>query len=91
MNPAEIHDALADITDAPLYPIEIPFAFAQATDAAKAEISKLRTGTTSKSDLPSGVLFNKKFHYAPALTGMVEVTLEQLRSSKKTKTAKPAT
>lgn len=53
-------------------------------------MSKLRNGTTNKSDLPGGVLFNKKFHYVPALTGMVDVTLEQLRASKKTKTAKPA-
>lgn len=90
MNPTEIHDALADIAAAPFDPNEFPFAFAQATDAAKAAVSKLRNGTTNKSDLPGGVLFNKKFHYAPALTGMVDVTLEQLRSSKKTKTAKPA-
>jgi len=90
MNPTEIHDALAEISDAVFDPNEFPFAFAQATDAAKAAVSKLRNGTTNKSDLPGGVLFNKKFHYAPALTGMVDVTLEQLRSSKKTKTAKPA-
>jgi hypothetical protein len=90
MNPTEIHDALADIADAPFDPNESPFAFAQAMDAAKAAVSKLRSGTTNKSDLPGGVLFNKKFHYAPALTGMVDVTLEQLRASKKTKTAKPA-
>jgi hypothetical protein len=90
MNPTEIHDALADIADVPFDPNEFPFAFAQAMDAAKAAVSKLRSGTTNKSDLPGGVLFNKKFHYAPALTGMVDVTLEQLRASKKTKTAKPA-
>ena len=91
MNPTEIYDALADIADEPFDPIEFPFVFAHATDAAKAAVSKLSNSTTNKSDLPGGVLFNKKFHYAPALTGMVDVTLEQLRASKKTKAAKPAT
>ncbi|RJE85467.1 class I SAM-dependent DNA methyltransferase [Paracoccus onubensis] len=90
MNPTEIYDALAEIAAAPFDPDEFPFAFAEATDAAKAAISKLRGGSTNKSDLPGGVLFNRKFHYAPAMTGLVEATLDQLRASKKTRTAKPA-
>ena len=63
MNPTEIYDALAEIAAKPFDPNEFPFAFAEAT----AEISKLRNGSTNKSDLPGGVLFNKKIHYAPAL------------------------
>jgi hypothetical protein len=90
MNPTEIYDALAEIAAKPFDPNEFPFAFAEATDAAKAAISKLRNGATNKSDLPGGVLFNKKFHYAPALTGLTDVTLDQLRASKKTKASKPA-
>lgn len=90
MNPTEIYDALAEIAAKPFDPNEFPFAFAEATDAAKAAISKLRNGSTNKSDLPGGVLFNKKFHYAPALTGLTDVTLDQLRVSKKTKASKPA-
>ncbi len=89
MNPTEIYDALAEIAAAPFDPNEFPFTFAEATDAAKAAISKLR-GTSNKSDLPGGVLFNRKFHYAPALAGLTDVALEQLRNSKRTKTAKPA-
>lgn len=89
MNPTEIYDALAEIAAAPFDPNEFPFNFAEATDAAKAAISKLR-GSTNKSDLPGGVLFNRKFHYAPSLAGLTDVTLEQLRHSKKTKTSKPA-
>ena len=90
MNPTEIYDALAEIAAKPFDPNEFPFAFAEATDAAKAAISKLRNGSTNKSDLPGGVLFNKKFHYAPALKGLTDVTLDQLRTSKKTKASKPA-
>ena len=90
MNPTEIFDALADIASHPFNAEEFPFAFAEATDAAKAAVSKLRNGSTNKSDLPGGVLFNKKFHYAPALGGLSDVTLDQLRASKKTKASKPA-
>ena len=90
MNPTEIYDALAEISAAPFDPDEFPFTFAEATDAAKAAISKLRGGSTNKSDLPGGVLFNRRFHYAPAMAGMVETTLDQLRGSKRTRAAKPA-
>ena len=69
---------------------EFPFDFALATDAAQAAVAKLRNGSTNKSDLPGGVLFNKKFHFAPALGGLVDVTLDQLKASKKNATAKPA-
>jgi hypothetical protein len=90
MNPTEIFEALEKISSEPFDPLEFPFAFAEATDVAQAAIAKLRNGTTNKSDQPSGVLVNKKFHYAPALDGMVDVTLEALRNSKKSGTAKPA-
>jgi hypothetical protein len=90
MNPTEIYDALSEIADKPFDASEFPFEFALATDAAQAAVAKLRAGTTNKSDLPSGVLFNKKFHYAPALGGLVDITLEQLKSSKKNASAKPA-
>ncbi|MGR3608712.1 MAG: class I SAM-dependent DNA methyltransferase [Sulfitobacter sp.] len=90
MNPTEIFEALELIAGKPFDAEEFPFEFAEATDVAQAAIAKLRNGTTNKSDQPSGVLVNKKFHYAPAMTGMADVTLEALRNSKKTATAKPA-
>ncbi|GBR55221.1 type II restriction enzyme methylase subunit [Neokomagataea thailandica NBRC 106555] len=90
MNPTEIYDALAQIAAEPFDPIEFPFAFAAATDAAQAAISKLRNGSTNKSDLSGGVLFGKRFHYAPAQSGQSDIVLDQLRASKKTKTSKPA-
>lgn len=90
MNPTEIYDALSEIAAKPFDAAEFPFDFALATDAAQAAVAKLRNGSTNKSDLPGGVLFNKKFHFAPALGGLVDITLDQLKASKKNATAKPA-
>ncbi|GBQ94859.1 class I SAM-dependent DNA methyltransferase [Gluconobacter cerinus] len=90
MNPTEIYDALSQIAEASFDAEEFPFSFAEATDASQAAISKLRNGSTNKSDLPGGVLFGRRFHYAPATTGKSDTTLEQLRASKKTKSSKPA-
>lgn len=90
MNPTEIYDALAEIASQPFDAHEFPFAFAAATDGAKAAIDKLRNGSSNKSDLPRGVLFTKRFHYAPAAPGQSAVVLDALRASKKTKSAKPA-
>ncbi|MFT9289980.1 class I SAM-dependent DNA methyltransferase [Gluconobacter oxydans] len=90
MNPTEIYDALSKIAEVSFDAGEFPFSFAEATDASQAAISKLRNGSTNKSDLPGGVLFGKRFHYAPAPAGKSDATLEQLRASKKTKSSKPA-
>ncbi|MBO9590614.1 DNA methyltransferase [Devosia sp.] len=89
MNPTEIADALEAIAKQPFDPAEFGFAFAHATDSAKATVAKLR-GATNKSDLPGGVLLSKRFHYAPAARGAVEETLASLRASKKTASGKPA-
>ena len=89
MNPTEIADALDALAKAPFVPAEFGFAFADATDNAKATIAKLRS-TTNKSDVPGGVLLNRKFHYAPSQTGLLAATLDILRTSKKTASAKPA-
>jgi hypothetical protein len=89
MNPTEIFEALDALAHAEFDAAEFPFAFADATDNAQATISKLR-GASNKSDLPGGVLLNKKFHYAPALGGMLDPVMDSLRASKKTAAAKPA-
>ena len=59
-------------------------------DNPQATLAKLRNGTVNKSDLPGGVLLNRKFHYAPAAAGQVEVVMDKLRASKKAASAKPA-
>lgn len=89
MNPTEIADALDEIARTPFDAAEFGFSFAEATDNARATISKLRS-TTNKSDMEGGVLLNRKFHYAPAPIGKVSETLDALRTSKKTASAKPA-
>lgn len=89
MNPTEIADALEAIAKQPFNPAEFGFAFADATDSAKATVAKLR-GATNKSDLPGGVLLTRRFHYAPAVRGAVEETLASLRASKRTASGKPA-
>ncbi|WP_040309315.1 class I SAM-dependent DNA methyltransferase [Asticcacaulis biprosthecium] len=89
MNPTEIADALDVIAKAPFDAAEFGYAFADATDNARATIAKLRSGATNKSDLNGGVLLNRKFHYAPALPSDTAQTLAALRASKKTASAKP--
>lgn len=90
MNPTDIYDALDTIAKKPFERAEFPFEFALATDVAQAAVAKLRNGATNKSDLSGGVLFNKRFHYAPAPLGEVEATFEILKASSKNKSAKPA-
>ena len=90
MNPTEIFEAIEAIAKAPFDPNEFAYSFAAATDNAQATVSKLRNGSTNKSDQPNGVLLNKKFHYAPAGLIGLEGTLAGLRASKRTGSAKPA-
>ena len=90
MNPTEIADALDEIARAPFDAASFGFSFAEATDNALAAVSKLRSGATNKSDQPNGVLHGTRFHYAPATPGLTEVTLDALRTSKRTPKSKPA-
>ena len=90
MNPTEIADALDQIARAPFDAATFGFSFAEATDNAVAAVSKLRSGATNKSDQPNGVLHGTRFHYAPALPGLTDVTLDALRTSKRSLKSKPA-
>lgn len=90
MNPTEIFDALDALGQAAFNPNEFGYAFAEATDNAKATVSKLRNGSTNKSDLPGGVLLNGRFHFAPAPKGEVARVLDAIRASKRTEKGKPA-
>jgi hypothetical protein len=90
MNPTEIADALDQIARAPFDAATFGFSFAEATDNAVAAVSKLRSGATNKSDHPNGVLHGTRFHYAPALPGLTDVTLDALRTSKRSLKSKPA-
>lgn len=90
MNPAEISAALNELAGKAYDPVSFPFDFASATDNNPATIAKLRNGSFNKSDLCGGVLMNQKFHFVPAMPGMVSAALDQLRSSKRTLKHKPA-
>lgn len=90
MNPTDIYEALEAIAKAPFNPEEFGFTFAEATDNARATISKLRGGSLNRSDIEGGVLMNAKFHFAPADALGVEATLDALKASKRTAKHKPA-
>jgi hypothetical protein len=90
MNPTEIAEALSALAAEPYDPAEFPFGFAQATGNNPATIAKLRGGSFNKSDLQGGVLMNQKFHFVPALPGLVSAALDQLRTNKRTAKHKPA-
>lgn len=90
MNPSEISDALTALAAKPYDATEFPFRFALATGNTPATIAKLRGGSFNKSDLPGGVLMNQKFHFVPAMPGMVSAALDQLRANKRTAKHKPA-
>ena len=65
MNPTDIYEALDSLAQSPCDLDEFPFDFALNTDNANATVSRLRSGSTNKSDLHGGVLLNRKFHYLP--------------------------
>jgi hypothetical protein len=90
MNPTDIFEAIEAIAKAPFGPNEFGFSFAEATDNARATVSKLRGGSLNRSDIEGGVLMNAKFHYAPADALGVEATLDALKGSKRTAKHKPA-
>ncbi len=89
MNPSEISDALSELASQPYDATEFPFSFALATGNTPATIAKLRGGSFNKSDLPGGVLMNQKFHFVPAMPGMLSPALDQLRTNKRTAKHKP--
>jgi len=90
MNPTEISDALEAIAAKPFDPETFGGDFAEATDNPRATVSKLRSGTINRSDVPGGMLHNLKFHFAPATPGEVEAAMAALRASRKTERHKPA-
>lgn len=90
MNPTEIANSLDTIAMAPFDAAEFGYSFAEATDNAQATIARLRLGTINKSDLPGGVLLNRKFHYVPSESGATAEMMETVRASRKTISSKPA-
>lgn len=88
MNAVEIEQALADLADAPFDREEFPFAFLEAFGNKETTIKRLRSGNTNTSDVENGVLQRLHLHLATCDEGMVEQTLNALRQSPKTVSAK---
>ena len=88
MNPVEIEDAVSQLALEPFDAAEFPFRFLAAFGNSETTLKRLRTGASNASDVPSGVLQRNNIHIATCAPGQVEATLEALRDSPKTTSAK---
>lgn len=88
MNAVEIEAAVSDLASQPFDGEEFPFAFLAAFGNKKTTIDRLRKGNTNASDVPNGVLQRNNIHVATCQPGAVSETLNALRASPKTTTAK---
>jgi hypothetical protein len=87
MNPVEIEEAVSQLALEPFDRGEFPFSFLRAFGNPETTIKRLRTGSTNQSDV-GGVLQRSNIHIAACDAGEVEATLDLLRDSPKTATAK---
>ncbi|MGF1278026.1 class I SAM-dependent DNA methyltransferase [Acetobacter pasteurianus] len=86
MNPVEIEEAVSRIAEAPFNPGEFPFEFLQAFGNRDVTIKRLRKD--NRSDIPGAVLQRNNIHLAVCPEGQVAQTLNLLRESPKTQSAK---
>lgn len=87
MNPVEIEEAVSQLALEPFDRGEFPFSFLRAFGNPETTIKRLRAGSTNQSDV-GGVLQRSNIHIATCDAGEVEATLDLLRDSPKTATAK---
>jgi hypothetical protein len=85
MNAVEIEQAISDLADKPYDAEEFPYAFLECFDNSAARSTKLRKGTSNKSDM-DGVLQAGSIHIKTCATGRVPETLTALKQSKATQT-----
>lgn len=86
MNPVEIEEAVSRIAEAPFNPGEFPFEFLQAFGNRDVTIKRLRKD--NRSDVSGAVLQRNNIHLAVCPEGHVAQTLNLLRESPKTQSAK---
>ena len=86
MNPVEIEEAVSQLAEAPFDPAEFPFDFLQAFGNRDVTIKRLRKD--NRSDVPGAVLQRNNIHLAVCSEGQVAQTLNLLRESPKTQSAK---
>ncbi|WP_039815314.1 class I SAM-dependent DNA methyltransferase [Xanthomonas arboricola] len=89
MNAVEIEEALSALAIESFDAGEFPFAFLIAFGNKDATIKRLRKGDSNASDVPGGVLQRNNIHIATCTPGNVHATLQALRESPKSQTAKP--
>ncbi|MGX1802020.1 class I SAM-dependent DNA methyltransferase [Brevundimonas naejangsanensis] len=88
MNPVEIEEAVSNLALEPFDRSEFPFQFLAAFDNKETTIRLLKSGKSNASDVPNGVLQRNNIHIATCDLGEVDATLDALRASPKTASAK---
>ncbi|MDE2420927.1 MAG: class I SAM-dependent DNA methyltransferase [Gammaproteobacteria bacterium] len=88
MNAVEIEVAVSDLSSQPFDREQFPYAFLAAFGNKETTIKRLKSGDTNASDVPNGVLQRNNIHIAVCDLGQVSATLNALRESPKTATAK---
>ena len=88
MNAVEIEEAVSELATQPFNAAEFPYLFLAAFGNKDTTIKRLRSGNTNPSDIPNGVLQRNHIHLATCDIGKVDETLNALRASPKTASAK---
>ncbi len=88
MNAVEIEEAVSALAAEPFDAGEFPYRFLAAFGNKETTIKRLRSGQSNASDVPGGVLQRNNIHLAVAPAGGVAATLEALRDSPKTGSAR---
>ena len=88
MNAVEIEEAVSELATQLFNAAEFPYLFLAAFGNKDTTIKRLRSGNTNPSDIPNGVLQRNHIHLATCDIGKVDETLNALRASPKTASAK---
>jgi hypothetical protein len=88
MNAVEIEEAVSKLATQPFNAAEFPYLFLSAFGNKDTTIKRLRAGSSNNSDIPNGVLQRSNIHIATCNIGKVDETLNALRASPKTASAK---
>ncbi|EKY30832.1 hypothetical protein HMPREF0185_00002 [Brevundimonas diminuta 470-4] len=88
MNPVEIEEAISNLALDPFDRSEFPFQFLAAFGNKDTTIRLLKSGKSNASDVPGGVLQRNNIHIATCDVGAVDATLNALRASPRTVSAK---
>ncbi len=81
MNAVEIEAAVSELAAKPFDAKEFPFRFLAAYDNKETTLSKLRSGSTNKSDVEGGVLQRNNIHILVTEPGKVSAGLVKLKLS----------